>query len=673
MVAVPRNRASLRGLGLVLAAALVAAPSARQQTQTTSSSSAAAQQGQTPDQQATFRARIDSVMVDVSVTDKQGKPVTDLTAADFEIKENNKPQTVETFKYVGIDDTPIDASTVPEIVSMSDQERETAQDDRRIIVIFLDDYHTHLTASMRIRGQLAAFVRSLNPRDLVAIVTPLMPVSLITFSHDLEGIANQIMSFQGRKYDYTPKYPVESSAQFLDPRTIEQTRNTVVISELQAVCAYLGTLRDGRKSLLYVSEGLTGDVQNATIMGGSSSTIGTGGLNSQALQQEFLDIFQAASRSNTAIYTMDPRGMAAMAIEPGDPGGGTTSMTLDRQLLTTETDALREIADNTGGRAILVNEPKDMLKQMLRDSSAYYLLGYTSTERYRDGKFHPISVKVNRKDVEIRARKGYYAYSADEVAKATAPPKPRPPAAVTNALDSVEEPGRDHPFRVWAAATKGADGKPQVTMSWEFAADAPAGSKSAPIDHVTLNARSVTGDTVFDGDVKANPAASVPSGSVAFSVPPGGVRLKATAVAASGERIDTIDRDVDVPDFTSVGAFITTPAVFSAHTAREMNKIRSAPVSMPTPIRQFARTEQLLFRFQAYGPGGTTPKVTMRLLNEGGQTMVELPAPTAVGNGSFEAIVGLGALVAADYVFEIDADSGNGTKAQALVAVKITG
>jgi hypothetical protein len=466
---------------------------------------------------------------------------------------------------------------------------------------------------------------------------------------------------------------VESQVQFLDPRTIEQTRNTVVISELEAVCAYLGTLRDGRKSLLYVSEGLTGDVQNATIMGGGASTIGTGGFVSQALQQEFLDIFQAASRSNTAVYTMDPRGMAAMAIEPGDPGGSTTSSTLDRQLLTSETDALREISDNTGGRAILVNDPKAMLKQMLRDTSGYYLLGYTSTEKYRDGKFHAISVKVNRKDVEIRARKGYYAYSADEAAKAMAPARPRPPAAVTNALDAVEEPGRDHPFRVWAGAAKGADGKAQVTMSWEFAADAPAGSRSAPIDHVTLNARSVSGDTVFDGDVKANPAASVPSGTVAFSVPPGGVRLKVTAVAKSGERIDTIDRDVDVPDFTSVGAFITNPALFSAHTAREMNIIRSAPVAMPTPIRQFARTEQLLFRFQAYGPGGTTPKVTMRLLNEGGQAMVDLPAPTALGDGRFETVIGLGALVAANYVFEIDADAGGGTKTQALVAIKITG
>jgi VWFA-related protein len=634
---------------------------------------------QQPNPQTTFRARVDSVSVDVSVTDKQGRPVTDLTKADFDIRESNKPQAIETFKYIALDDTPVDPRTVPEILSMEDQQRETSRDDARIIVIFLDDYHTHMSASMRIRGLLANFVRSLNPHDLVAIATPLMPVTLITFSHDLDGIASELMRFVGRKYDYTPKYPVEQQLAFLDPQTIEQTRNTVVISALQALCAYMGTLRDGRKTLLYVSEGLTGDVQNATIMsaggrGSPSATPTT--FVSPNLTQDFLEVFAAASRSNTSIYTMDPRGLAATAIEVGDPGSSNVSSATDRQLLTDEVDTLRTIADQTGGRAIVgSNDPKPVLQQMLRDTSGYYLLGYTSTEKPRDGKFHAISVHVNRKDVDIRARKGYYAYSADEVARAMAPPKPRPPAAVTEALDSVEEPGRDHPFHIWAGAVKGPDGKAVVTMSWESApvhGSGTAGSKTDTVDHVALNARSVSGEQVFDGDLKPDPKASTLAGSVSFGVPPGAVRLRVTAMTASGLRIDTINRDVDVPDFTAVGAFITTPAVFSAHTAREMQQIRTAVVPVPTPVRVFSRTERLLLRFQAYGPGGTTPKMTMRLLNQLGQPMIDLPAPTAVGPSGFEEEIGLGSLAAGSYVFEIDADSG-GVKAQALVAVNITG
>ena len=59
-----------------------------------------------PPQQATFRARVDSVTVDVEVTDKTGKPVDDLTADDFEIKEGKTVQTVDTFKLIKIDDDP---------------------------------------------------------------------------------------------------------------------------------------------------------------------------------------------------------------------------------------------------------------------------------------------------------------------------------------------------------------------------------------------------------------------------------------------------------------------------------------------------------------------------------------------------------------------------------------
>jgi VWFA-related protein len=668
-----RARVGLIGVVLVgvVLQPLGAAPSQQAAQQTDPST-------QQPNPQTTFRARVDSVTVDVSVTDKQGRPVTDLTKADFDIRESNKPQAIESFKYIALDDTPVDPRTVPEILSMEDQQRETSRDDARIIVIFLDDYHTHLSASMRIRGLLANFVRSLNPHDLVAIATPLMPVTLITFSHDLDGIASELMRFVGRKYDYIPKYPVEQQMAFLDPQTIEQTRNTVVISALQALCAYMGTLRDGRKTLLYVSEGLTGDVQNATIMSAGRNTPSATPTTfvSPNLTQDFVEIFAAASRSNTSIYTMDPRGLAATAIEVGDPGGSTTSSATDRQLLTDEVDTLRTIADQTGGRAIVgSNDPKPVLQQMLRDTSGYYLLGYTSTEKPRDGKFHAISVHVNRKDVDIRARKGYYAYSADEVTKALAPPKPRPPAAVTEALDSVEELGRDHPFHIWAGAVKGPDGKAVVTMSWESAAfpgTGSAGSKTDAVDHVTLNARSVSGEQVFDGDLKPDPKASTPAGSVSFDVPPGAVRLRVTAMSASGLRIDTINRDVDVPDFTAVGAFITTPAVFSAHTAREMQQIRTAAVPVPTPVRVFSRTERLLLRFQAYGPGGTTPKMTMRLLNQLGQPMIDLPAPTAVGPSGFEEEIGLGSLAAGSYVFEIDADSG-GVKAQALVAVNITG
>jgi hypothetical protein len=159
---------------------------------------------------------------------------------------------------------------------------------------------------------------------------------------------------------------------------------------------------------------------------------------------------------------------------------------------------------------------------------------------------------------------------------------------------------------------------------------------------------------------------------VKFDAPPGNVRLKITAMSASGQRLDTIERDVDVPDFTAPAAVITTPAVFRGRTVHEIQQIRAAAQPVPTPTREFSRTERLLIRFDAYALGGLRPKVTMRLLNQLGQPMSDLAPPTTVGDNGYEADIGLGALAPASYVIEITADAGGG-KTQSLIAIKVTG
>ena len=90
----------------------------------------------------------------------------------------------------------------------------------------------------------------------------------------------------------------------------------------------------------------------------------------------------------------------------------------DRKHLRDALDTLRVLADNTDGRAIINrNDLATGMKQIIRDSSAYYLLGYNSTQAPTDGKFHEIKVKVKRQGVEVRARKGYWAYTAEDAAR----------------------------------------------------------------------------------------------------------------------------------------------------------------------------------------------------------------------------------------------------------------
>ena len=84
-------------------------------------------------------------------------------------------------------------------------------------------------------------------------------------------------------------------------------------------------------------------------------------------------------------------------------------------------DTLRIMAEQTDGRAIVNrNDLTLAMKQIVRDSSAYYLLGYNSTSAPTDGKFHEIKVRMRRPGVQVRARRGYWALSPADVERMAA-------------------------------------------------------------------------------------------------------------------------------------------------------------------------------------------------------------------------------------------------------------
>ncbi len=209
------------------------------------------QSGQTP----TFRTRVDAVTVDVNATDAHGHPVTDLAATDFEVKENGKVQSINSFRRFTIDEAPTDVTPAP-ITSLDTQDREAARDDVRLIAVFLDDYHTRLGNAMVVREQLANFITRLDPRDMVAVMYPLTPSSLLTFSRDHEGTARAVRKFEGRKYDYTIRYPQEEIYARLTPQQIEDLRNRIVIEAVAGLNTVLGSFNDRRKTILMVSEGM---------------------------------------------------------------------------------------------------------------------------------------------------------------------------------------------------------------------------------------------------------------------------------------------------------------------------------------------------------------------------------------------------------------------------------
>jgi hypothetical protein len=134
--------------------------------------------------------------------------------------------------------------------------------------------------------------------------------------------------------------------------------------------------------------------------------------------EQFLrDIINDANRTNTTFYPIDPRGLVALET------GGASSLTLDadQKLRRTHLESIRTLADGTDGIAVVdTNNLDNGLRKISDDLTSYYLLGYYSSNTKLDGGYRALKVKVTRPGVNVRARRGYRAASAEEVAKARA-------------------------------------------------------------------------------------------------------------------------------------------------------------------------------------------------------------------------------------------------------------
>ena len=655
-------------------------------------------QPQEPAQTPTFREAINFVRVDVIVTDGKQQPVMDLTLADFEVLEDDKPQKVEQFRLIKIDGNVRPGEPPPrEIRNRNDEEAEAAREDVRLFLFFFDDYHTRLGNALAVKDPLTRFVQTqLRPTDMVAIMYPLTPVDGISFTRNHASIISAINNFEGRKFRYEPRNQFEEQYSRYPTEQVEYIRNDVVMTALRGAATRLGSLREGRKALIFVSEGLTAmlppqmrsmdaslppeftnPVARNPMAGENNPREDTARFFAQSdLYSRMRDVFTAANRNNTAIYSLDPRGLATGEFQIDEPVGPNQ----DRAALQFTQDTLRTLSDQTDGRAIVNrNDLATGLSQVVRDSSAYYLIGYTSPTQ-PDGKFHDIKVRVKRRGVDIRARRGYWAATAEDTVRASAP-APEAPKALQNALASISTSVQSGKYvRTWVGTERADNGKTRVTLIWEPLPPVP-GVRRDPAGRVSLLAASDNGDLVFRGRspdaalASTAPPTGSPSASAAtgpqrlvFDSAPGNIELRMSVEGAGGGGVlDQEIRKISVPDFTSPETLVSTPRVHRSRNAREAQAVIADAVAVPVAVREFSRTERLLIRFDVYG--GATPSAV--LMNRAGQKMADLPVTPAKAGGSHQIDMGLNTVAAGEYLVEITV-KGATTETKELVAFRVT-
>jgi VWFA-related protein len=569
-----------------------------------------------------FRAGTDLVRVDVVVLDRHGVPVPSLTADDFEVQEDGARQEIRTFQYVKADGSPpADDEVSLTIRSRSHAAMEAAKDNVRVFLIFWDEYHIgQIGSANRARVALMRFVRTaFGPTDIVAFMDPLTPIDAVWFTRDRLELAEHVRKLVGRSGVYLPTRSAAEEAQ-LERGDVERLRSEVTVSALKSAVVHLGGLRDGRKSLVLVSEGLRGMMRDSQTL-----------LN---------DLVRTANDNNTAIYSIDPRGFGTARFPSLFDG----------------------VADDTGGQALRSNDLDESFRKVVTQSSGFYLIGYAPSDspgRPMDGRFHKIKVKVKPTNLDIRARAGYWAPSVADIARAKAKAAEFDiPPEIARVLSDLPGQGSRRTVDLWMGATIDR-GQSSVRVSWLPRASAPAGT-AAP---AAVGVVGRLGDKrVFEGTVDASGAS--------FPAPTGSLKVTVTVEDGAGEVIDRDVKTVDVPDPGAPVLLISSPTVFRTQNAREFRMDRG-PAALPFPGREFLHTDRLLIRFGVYGGSAPTATVTAKLLSQWGKDLSELTLTRlSPDDTQYELDLPLGSVARGDFVLAFTATAGPETT-RAFVPIRV--
>ncbi len=397
-----------RSCYLVLALLLLALPSFTQDTPDAST--------------LTLRVQTDIVLTNVIARDKKsGAVIRNLKASDFTVLENNKPQKISTFDFQSVDAAALlaEKSTVSgralTTKSVADLLNNAALGaapsalrDHRLIILFFDLSSMQPEDIDRSVEAAQKYINSqMQPADLVAVVSLATSLSMDQdFSADKSTLLRAVGKYNGTQgtgfanggQTGATDGTADNASTFAADDTEYNSLNTD--RELFAIATIARSLEkiDQRKSLLYFSGGLTRN-----------------GIENQASMRAATN---EAVKANMSIYSVDSRGLQALP-PVGDAStgslrgvsaynGGSMQSQLDANFGSQET--LGTLASDTGGKFFSdANDFSAAFTQVQHDTEAYYILGFRSANTARDGAFRHLTIRVNRPDIKLDYRPGYYA------------------------------------------------------------------------------------------------------------------------------------------------------------------------------------------------------------------------------------------------------------------------
>ena len=254
--------------------------------------------------------------------------------------------------------------------------------------------------------------------------------------------------------------------------------------------------------------------------------------------QTYQDLIDVANRSNVSIYPVDSRGLAASDTPIGS--GRERSPAAEINRVRRRVEGLRTLAVDTDGIAVInTNDLDTGLKRIVADMSSYYLVGYYTKNAKLDGRFRKITVRVKRPGVNVRARRGYKAATAAELAapsEASAARPSGPPEVVMTALSGITS-NRPRPMRTSVAfARRGSEVAGPVRM-WTAVELDPSSIKGAFATggDIAVTVSGADGTALSQGRAAIAPGARTVVVDLGDVAPAGGDLVVRTRVKPQGE------------------------------------------------------------------------------------------------------------------------------------------
>jgi len=611
------------------------------------------------------------------VRNSAGEVVRGLTAKDFIVQEDGKPQRIDTFSFNEITAAPAGATEVQLLDGLEDKVRveaaraasasakevTTAAPDlgvmnRRMTAIVLDVSSMQPDDVQRAVEDSREWVsEKMTTADLIAIITIGSRLNVLTdFTSSKEDAlaALQMLAYnEGTEVNPEAIATAASEAEATETATeadiFQEFNNDVRLRALKTVCQELAPIQQ-KKALLYFSAGMT--------RGGNSDN-----------QIELRNATSTCNRGNVSIYAVDTRGLQAVAAGGGASSRGNGASLLRGsgmrgfQQLSQSQVTLTTLAADTGGRAFTAtNDFGDAFSRVQRDLAAYYLLGYSSTNPARDGKFRRITVRLasrpELKGAQLEARPGYYAGRS---------------FANTNNRD--REGQLDDQLQAAVSSTdvpmvlgtgyfrqQGTDrGNDRFYVPIALAVPGFAVPVAEKATEVQLDVKGEVRDEQGRVVVRMRETIKVPSGGAdtlagrqvfyqtGVSLPPGRFLVKAVVRENTGGGVGSFEAPIFVPQLDpkamKVSSVVMSTQVQKADAGRSDNPlVREGVQLLPNLTRAVGRNQKVYFYYEVYDPAEAQQSPDLRTslaFYRGGVKVFETPqvTRTAIDDSNRRAVV----------------------------------